>query len=253
LNNIRNNAPYGLLEDVLVPIYLYHRYQVEAVTKWVGGAEYNYAIRGDNQIITKPLSKAEQLKALNAVIDCLDPAVLELPARIVALIPPRPAGYSFSNELICHRTGISFDVLSPAETAADLPLSFLLVTERMNRIAQGESALSAEEMLQVLVDRTWKAARKTGKQELIQQQTEQVLLTYLLALSVDDNASFAAKSVMQKTLAELKAFIETKKKTSSGIYAGHLALAIERMKSPEKAKPTQHIPIPPGAPIGCEE
>jgi hypothetical protein len=29
-------------------------------------------------------------------------------------------------------------------------------------------------------------------------------------------------------------------------------LAVERMKSPEKARPTLHAQMPPGAPIGCE-
>ncbi|MEO7394623.1 MAG: hypothetical protein ABIU11_06735, partial [Chitinophagaceae bacterium] len=85
-------------------------------------------------------------------------------------------------------------------------------------------------------------------------QTEQVLLTYLLAASVDDNNSFITKSVLSKILADLKNFIEGKKKTTTdSTYAGHLLLALERMTAPEKAKPTIHAVIPPGAPIGCEE
>ena len=252
INTIKKGTPMAFLEDVLVPVYLYHRYQLEAVTKLVGGLNYTYALKGDNQMVTEPVSKATQMKALNAAIDCLDPSVLVVPQRIVNLIPPRPAGYSFSSELFRKRTGLAFDVLSPAETAADLPLSFLLVTERMNRIAQGESDLSADEFLQTLITRTWKAPRKIGTEGLIQQQTEQVLLTYLLALSVDENASFATKSVLQKTLSDLKTFIEAKKKGQTGTYTGHLALATERMKAPEKARTTQHILIPPGAPIGCD-
>ncbi len=253
LNNIRTGTPMAFLEDVLVPIYLYHRYQLEAVTKLVGGLNYTYALRGDNQLITKLLGKVEQLQALNAALDCLDPAVLQVPQRIVDLIPPRPSGYNSSNELFRKRTGLAFDALSPAETAADLPLSFLLVTERMNRIAQQQEGLTADEMLHTMINRTWKDGRRTGLQALIQQQTEQVLLTYLLSLSVDENASFATKSAILKTLAELKTFIETKKKISTGTYSGHLALALERMKAPEKAKATQHVAIPPGAPIGCDE
>jgi hypothetical protein len=57
-------------------------------------------------------------------------------------------------------------------------------------------------------------------------------------------------------LADLKTFIETKKKASAvadNIYTGHLLLALERIKAPEKAKSTLHATIPPGAPIGCEE
>jgi hypothetical protein len=88
---------------------------------------------------------------------------------------------------------------------------------------------------------------------LIQLQTEQVLLTYLLAASVNDNNSFIVKSKLQKALADLKTYIEANNKTATNeTYKGHLLLALERMKEPEKAKPTIHKEIPPGAPIGCD-
>lgn len=84
-------------------------------------------------------------------------------------------------------------------------------------------------------------------------QTEQVLLTYLLAASVNDNNSFVVKSNLLFALRDLKAFAETRLKTTTDHgYKGHLLLAIERMKEPEKAKPTIHKEIPPGAPIGCD-
>ncbi len=41
-NNIREGAPLATIEDVLVPIYLLHRYQVEAASKLVGGMDYTY-------------------------------------------------------------------------------------------------------------------------------------------------------------------------------------------------------------------
>ena len=50
--NIRPGMPMAMLEDVLVPAYLFHRYQLEAVTKMVGGMYYTYALRGDGQVIT---------------------------------------------------------------------------------------------------------------------------------------------------------------------------------------------------------
>jgi len=89
---------------------------------------------------------------------------------------------------------------------------------------------------------------------LIQMQTEQVLLTYLLSSSVDEQVSFAARSIMTKSLNDLKTYLEAKKKTvTDETYAGHISLALERMKSPDKAKPTQHAVAPPGAPIGLDE
>jgi hypothetical protein len=254
--NIRPGMPMAMLEDVLVPVYFYHRYQVEAVTKMVGGMYYTYALRGDGQVITKALSKDEQRRALNSVIDCLDPKFLILPDRIAQLIPPRPAGYDFSRELFRKRTGLAFDVLSPAETAADLPLSFLFNSERLNRMAQYEAennGLGAGEMINTLIAKTWKAPRLMGMERLIQLQTEQVLLTYLLAASINDNNSFIVKSNLQKALNDLKKFIETQTKTvTDETYKGHLLLALERMKKPENTKPTIHKEIPPGAPIGCD-
>jgi hypothetical protein len=254
--SIRPGMPMAMLEDVLVPVYFYNRYQLEAVTKVVGGMSYTYTLRGDGRTATEAVSKAEQIKALNAVIDCVDPKVLLIPDKIAKLIPPRPAGYNFSRELFRKRTGLAFDVLSPAETAADLPFSFLFNSERLNRMAQYEAengGLGINEMISMLMDKTWKAARRTGMEGLIQLQTEQVFLTYLLAASVNDNNSFIVKSKLQKALADLKTFIETKNKMAADeTYKGHLLLALERMKEPEKAKPTIHKEIPPGAPIGCE-
>lgn len=253
--NIRPGMPMAMLEDVLVPVYLYHRYQMEAVTKLVGGMYYTYTLRGDGQTITKALTKEEQLKALHAVLLTIEPSSLVLPEEIIKLIPPRPANYNYTAELFKKRTGLAFDALSPAETAAGLSLSFLLNTERMNRMVIYEvqnNGLGLSEMIKTIINSTWKADRKKGMEELIQLQTEQIVLTYLLAASVNSNNSFATQSTIQNALTDLKIFIE-KQKSSDVLYAGHLLLATERMKKPEAAKPTLHAEVPPGSPIGCEQ
>ena len=254
-NDIPQGTSMAMLEDVLVPVYFYHRYQLEAVTKLIGGLDYNYAMRGDGQFITKPISKEEELKALNAITDCLDPGFLMLPPKIAALIPPRPQGYIHSDELFRKKTGAAFDVLSPAETAADLPLSFLFNDQRLSRMEQYalNGGLSVNYMLNDLIEKTWKAPRRTGMEQLIQQQTEQVLLTYLLALSVDNKTSFQARADGIKVLRDLKSWIESQQKVSKdSSYTAHLMLALERMKKPEDAKPSMHPEIPPGSPIGSD-
>lgn len=253
--NIRPGTPMALLEDVLVPVYLYHRYQAEAVTKLVGGVDYTYATRGDGQAIMKMVPKSVQLKALDAVLQTIDPTVLVLPEKITALIPPRPAGYGFNRELFRKRTGLNFDVLSPAETAADLPLSFLFHPERLSRMEElaVNGGLGTNEMATRVIGLTFKAKRRSGMELLVQQQTEQVLLTYLLAWSVNEQMNVAARGVGVKVLADLKAWIEQQQKTAADpVQKAHFALALERMKSPDKAKPTQHAEMPPGAPIGCD-
>src|SRR5207247_8099963 len=52
-NNIREGAPLATLEDVLVAVYMLHRYQVEAASKLVGGMDYTFALRGDGQAPTQ--------------------------------------------------------------------------------------------------------------------------------------------------------------------------------------------------------
>jgi hypothetical protein len=254
-HNIRQGMPMAMLEDVLVPMYLFHRYQTEAVVKLIGGMNYTYKLRGDGQVATSIISKEQQLNALNSIIATLDPTALVLPERITRLIPPRPQGYDNTRELFKKRTGLSFDLLSPAETAADLPLSLLFNTERLNRLAQAPATeLGLKQVIDILLTNTWKAARRKGAEGLIQQQTEQILLTYLLNSSINENNSFITRSIILKSLADLKSVIEVRSKSSSeDSYSGHLLLALERMKSPADAKPTMHAAMPPGAPIGCEE
>jgi len=255
-NSIKKGTPMAFLEDVLVPVYFYHRYQIEAATKLIGGMQYNYALKGDGQLITAPLSNELQAKAMAAILKCLDPGFLHLPKGLAGLIPPRPAGYEFSRELFKKKTGLAFDELAPAEAAADLPLSFLFNAERLNRLAQHavEGGYGVGDMVKSLVEASFKASRRQGTEGAIQMQTEQILLTYLLASSVDEQLSFPARSAVGASLSELKKQLEEMIKTvGDPLYKAHLQMALDRFKAPEKAKPTIHAVPPPGAPIGCED
>ncbi len=254
--NIRTGTPMAMLEDVLVPVYFYHRYQIEAVTKLVGGMNYTYALKGDGQLITKSLTKKQQTDALDAIINCIEIKNLLVPYEITKLIPPRPAGYDFTRELFKKRTGLAFDALSPAETVADYCFSFLFNTERVNRMVQYQKqngGLGLDEMITVLLSATWKAKTETGFAKLIQFQTNHVLLTYLLALMVNDNASYEVRATAIQAVNELKKYIQAQQKINKDTeQQSHFALALKRMEAPEKAKPTMHAAIPPGAPIGCD-
>ena len=88
---------------------------------------------------------------------------------------------------------------------------------------------------------------------LIQSQNEQILLTYLLYISTTEEASFATKAQVLQAIDHIKQLVNAKlKKASSEAEKGNLLLTLERIKSPEKAKPTLHVSMPPGSPIGCD-
>ena len=254
VNNIRKDMPMAMLEDVLVPVYLFHRYQVEAVAKQVGGMNYTYALKGDGQIVTQPVPKQEQIKSLQALIDCISPKTLALPESIIKLIPPRPAGYNYTRELFKRRTGLAFDPLAAAEAAADFPLSFLFNPARLNRMQQyhaENNGLGVDEMIGFLLSNTWKAARLQGPEGLILQQNEQLLLTYLMRVYVTDEASFATKASIMKAIDDIKTHAVNGLKTS-GSNKGYLLMTLERIEKRYEAKPLVAADMPPGAPIGCD-
>ncbi len=133
-NAIKLGEPMSSIEEVLVPMYLLHRYQIEAAAKVLGGLEYNYALKGDNQVITKMLTRNQQVKALNSLLNSIHPKNLSLPEKLIKLIPPRAFGYPRTRETFKSRTGLTFDYLAAAETATNLTLKMLFNPERASRL-----------------------------------------------------------------------------------------------------------------------
>jgi hypothetical protein len=254
-NNIVKGTPMAMLEDALVPVYLFHRYQLETVVKLVGGMNYSYALKGDGQLVTQSLTKQQQSDALNVVAACMDPKFLALPERITNLIPPRPAGYDYSKELFNRRTGLVFDPLAAAESAADFPLSFLFNPARLNRMAQYQvvnNGLGIDEMIAVLMNKTWKAPRLKGLEGLILQQNEQLLLTYLIGVSLNTDLSFASQAAILKAIEDIKVYATQQLPSANAARKGYLLLTLDRIKNREGGKPFVPQPMPPGSPIGCD-
>ena len=86
--NIRIGRPMASIEEVLVPIYLLHRFQLHAVGKLIGGQYFNYRLRGDAQADARPVPVARQQQAIDALLGTLDPAALRLPRSLVDAITP---------------------------------------------------------------------------------------------------------------------------------------------------------------------
>jgi hypothetical protein len=209
---ITNGTPLSKLEDVLVPLYNYHRYQFEAVTKLIGGMNYNYSVRGDiNQIKPTILSNAIQQKALNAALACLSANTLVLPERILTLIPPRPPMYYGVGELFDKRTGMSFDALAAAEALADFELSFLFNVERANRLVQNKAranTLGWDQVLDAILEKTWYTKIPNGLEGCIQLQTQALTLTWLLGMSQSPDANYEVRSICNDRIQQLKSKLE---------------------------------------------
>jgi len=114
---IRAGRPMAQMEEVLVPLYLHHRYQVTAAASVLGGLHYTYATRGDGMDPVRPASAAEQQRALDGLVRAVQPAELTIPATVLDRLPPRPSGYGRTRELFPRYTGSMFDAISPAVVA----------------------------------------------------------------------------------------------------------------------------------------
>jgi len=254
-NAIPNGTPLTKLEETLVPLYNYHRYQYEAVTKLIGGINYQYSVRGDaNQIKPTILPNAIQQKALDAAVACLSANTLTLPESILALIPPRPPMYYNVGELFDKRTGMSFDALAAAEALADFELSFLFNTERANRLVQNKAranALGFDKVIDAVLENTWYTKTPTGLAGTVHAQTRQQVLTWILGLSQSADANFEVRSICNDRLQTLKTKLEALAKIDS-VQKAQYNFAIERIKNPGTINLPKPITIAPGAPIGCD-
>jgi hypothetical protein len=252
---IQNGTPLTKLEDVLVPAYNYHRYQLEAVTKLIGGINYNYSVRGDqNQIKPTILPNAVQQKALDAAVNCLSASTLTIPENILALIPPRPPMYYGIGELFDKRTGMSFDALAAAEALADYELAFLFNVERANRLVQNKAranVIGFDNVVDAILNNTWYAKIPLGLEGSVQLQTQQQVLTWLLGVHQSADANFEVRSICNSRLQQLKTKLESLSKTDI-VHKAHFDFAIERIKNPGTITLPKPVVIAPGAPIGCD-
>ncbi|MCB0659167.1 MAG: zinc-dependent metalloprotease [Saprospiraceae bacterium] len=136
LNTIRTGDPLGTLENVFVPLYLLPRYQIEAVSKVIGGVNYGYDVKELSTAKVQPVSPAEQQAAMQSLFATLEPAYLVIPEAILQYLPPQPIGYNRDRELFKIYTGQTFDPLGAAESSAQNTLGFMLVPAKLARVIE---------------------------------------------------------------------------------------------------------------------
>jgi len=261
-NNIREGAPLATMEDVLVPLYLLHRYQVEAASKLVGGMDYTFALRGDGQTPTQIVAPAEQRRALAAVLGTLKPEALALPESLLKMIPPRPPDYERGREHFKIRTSPAFDALAPAEAAAQHTLQFLFNPERAARLVEFHARDSQNpgllEVLDGVLTATWKAPHGGGYNEQIANVVDDTVLYDLMGLAANERASDEVRAIATLELHELDVWLAAGLAGQHAISdRAHVAFASRQIeqfeKDPKKMDLTVPAEPPDGPPIGTDE
>lgn len=256
--NIKPGEPMASLEEVLVPIYFFHRYQAEAAVKMIGGLNYRYALRDDGQPVTEMLTSEQEQKALDALLKTIEPSALALPENLLRIIPPRPLGYTRHRELLKIKTELTFDPLAAAETAADMIFGLILNPARANRLVEHNLRDPKLPALTTVIDKmvnaTIKSTPQTGIQGGIQMSTNLALMNNLAKLLVDEETSVQAKAIVKQRLMQLQLWLAARPADEN--WKGHfqfLASLVDLVKEePDEFKAEKILPAPPGMPIGME-
>ncbi len=257
-DNIKSTEPYSVLEDVFVPLYFFHRYQTEAVTKVVGGLYYTYAVKGDGNTIVNMIDPRVQQEALRTVLRTLDIKEIAIPREQLKLFPPRAMGYGRSRESFKSKAGVAFDPFGAVETSSNMTLRLLLHPQRVTRLVQHKSLdkkqLGLVEVLDQVIENTIKKSYKDSYHQELQNVVNVQVLNQLFYLSSNKNMYRQANAIVNAKIDEIAvALRNAKAKGVQKLYNQEMIKMISDFKkNPTKFKKSSVPKIPDGSPIGMD-
>jgi hypothetical protein len=251
--------PLSLLEARLLPIYLHHRYQVQAAAKVLGGARFTYSVREPDGVRpAQPLTlstPSEQRAALDALLDAIEPDVLRLPPHVLQLLPPPAYGYEVGiAELFDRRTAPLFDQLSAATVAADLVVSAILQPQRAARLvdfhARSAQNPGVDEVFEALVRRAFPAppAAEDSTTVALRRAVQTLVATRLMELSANASAAFEVRAAARAALRRVRSGLASIADSTAVALREAVARHLERPDEP--VKPSLLPRLPAGEPIG---
>ncbi len=257
-NAIKTGTPMAQLEETLVPLYLLHRYQTEAAAKEIGGLQYQYNLRGDGQPDPAIVPAADQQHALNSVLKTLSPEVLTLPESLLAILPPQPPGFPRTQESLPAHTGLTFDPVASAESAADLTLALLFDPERASRLVQYHARDPQVPGLGQVIAEVFKAAadrpRDGSLQATIGRAVEGRAVEALLALAANPAVTPEVRGEARSYAATLKSAAVPRPSPEEAAFAAEIGARVTLFQeNPDKFIPAKPVEAPPGMPIGDDD
>jgi hypothetical protein len=253
--------PMWFLNERLVPVYLHHRYAIEAAIKAIGGMDYTFALRGDTQTPARIIDPAKQREALAALMATMQPSELAIPERILAKIPPSPYGYR-GGWVFDSPAGIVFDPLAVAGALSSYVADGILQPERVERLfafhARNPAAPSADEIINTMIASVYdRATAATPYEASLRRAARRAVVDALLSLAANPRATADARAVAESNLNRLAnrlasgSTVDADDRASNGAVVRDARNWLDKRIAPPRT--TGVIPLPPGTPIGCCE
>ena len=260
LGNIPAGTALANLEEMLVPLFLHHRYQLEAAVKSLGGLDYRYSVKEKTGVAPLPTRKIvpaqRQRDALAVVLSTLEPSFLQLPQRVIELIPPRgDVDVGSNTELFEHHTTPAFDPIDAARSSADITLLALLDPRRAARLdqfhAEDASNPSFNDVLNALIRLVTRP--DTGMRAAIARATARLFAFRVMELANNRDADPQVRAEASEALRRLSARLAVAATDVAETAHRHaLRDDIERfLARPDQPRaPLRPPDVPPGPPIG---
>jgi hypothetical protein len=255
---IRTGEPMATLEEVFVPMYMFHRFQIEAASKVLAGAYYGNVRKGDAQTVFLPVSANEQWDAFDALMETVKPGFLSVPMSVLKNIPPRPYRYSPNQREVFDRTtGMGFDPLAPPRAAATLTLTFLLHPERAARLAVQKAYNTELPDLNEVLNRMTKQLIENRKMyrsdnylAQIDRTTASIYLNQLMKLSNNPKTSVDVNAIAFGELKGIQNYIRERETKDSDFGLFVLKQISAFTDNPTEFNIPDETDVPDGQPIG---
>ncbi|MEM8713810.1 MAG: zinc-dependent metalloprotease, partial [Planctomycetota bacterium] len=253
------------LEEVFVPVYLHHRYQVDAALKGVAGVRYFHGLNALGGEPAAPVSAEDQRAAIDVLMATIEPETLRLPRGVAELFLPRPPGFGSSREAFDRRTGVAFDWLGAADVAARVTVRGLLNGERLLRAQQQaaryatHSDLDARAILRRLSDSTGltgdaaaasQAAEASAELGALQRVVRIVFVEEAMATYVNGSTPRQVREAIRESLVQVVGI--GRLQPDLGDLHREVEALLERPFAALDASPADGaVAAPPGSPIGA--
>ena len=251
LDNLIDGEPYDRIEDILVPIYMLHRYQIEAAAKAIGGVDYLYFVKNNNNDKVKFVDSKLQRKSLESLLSVLKPKNLVLPTNLFDILSPRSFRNPRTRENFVSNTGVTFDYINTSSSLINHTLTFLLNSERINRINQqnifGDDILTLENYLAEISKSIFDNKKLNTYEESVNKNTSSLYLDHLFMAFNNSRTNDLSKSII------LASIMDTMNNLSNNLnnYNRFLINKIDGfLSNPDQYKPIEKTKIPDGSPIG---
>ncbi len=257
--NLKRGRHWSSLEEVLVPVYYFHRFQIQAAAKWLGGVDYDYARKtgsesGPKLVRVKP---DDQRRAMASIISTLTPSFLSVPENVSALMVPKATNFYRTRESVNGNTGATFDQLSLASASAQHTFTAMFHPERLARLVQ-QNGVNSEMPSIAELGQQLSAALSNNEYAGMEARLHQsvVDLWYSNYLNLLNNASttpIVKAEVMSLVAHEKKQLSKRLSRASkSDGYRGFYRYQLERLEEATLNSPKALISLPtmpPGSPI----